>query len=343
LLVGLSFLLLVACGGTSGTPAPAASASGPPEKGTLKVGVGGQGQIIYMPLTLGNQLGYFKDEGITVDIQNFNGGSAALDALVGGSVDVVTGFYEHTIRTQTKGKFIEMITVFDDYPGLVMEVGKKHQDQVRSIKDLVGHPVGVTALGSSTDEMVKFLQKQAGLNTDSVPTVAAGTGAASIAQLRSDAVWALVTVEPTASIIEKNGDGKPIYDTRTPEGTKTVFGGSWPAGGFYLYNDFVKANPHTAQALARVGVRTLKYIKTHSATDIASRLPAQLFYADGNKDFFVQVLEASLKMFSPDGTMPADGPPNVLNTLKAADTKTDWSTVDLKKTYDNSFVKNVKT
>src|SRR5947199_3440076 len=111
--ISLALLLLglAACGG-AGSPAPAAS-SGPPEKTSLKMGVGGQTQIIYLPATLADQLGYYRDEGISVEIDDLKGGSDALKALLGGSVDIVTGFYEHTIRTQTQGKFIETVALFD--------------------------------------------------------------------------------------------------------------------------------------------------------------------------------------------------------------------------------------
>jgi len=335
-LAALVCFLAVACGGSGNQPS-AATSSGPPEKTSLKIGVGGQSQIIYMPLTLADQLGYFKAEGLTVEIDDLKGGADALKALTGGSVDVVTGFYEHTIRTQAQGKYIEMITLFDLYPGLVLFVNRKHQD-AKSIKDLASLKIGVTSLGSSTDEMVRYLFKQNGLDPTTAQTVSVGSGGPAITALKNDQVQALVTVEPAASTIEQSGDGKALYDTRTAAGTKEVFGGPWPAGGFYLSSDFVKQNPRTAQALARAGGKALKYIHSHSADDIASHLPAQLFYPDGNKDFFVKVLSANLGMFSPDGRMPADGPTNVFNTLKVADPKTDWSTVDLKKTYDNSFV-----
>jgi NitT/TauT family transport system substrate-binding protein len=337
-LLALALFLAVACGGSS---PPAPSTSGPPEKTSIKFGVGGQGQIIYMPLTLADQLGYFKAEGITVDINDLKGGADALKALVGGSVDVVTGFYEHTIRTQSQGKYIEMFTLFDLNPGLVLFVNKKHAD-AKSITDIANLNIGVTSLGSSTDEMVRYLFKQNGLDPKAAKTVAVGSGSAAITALKSDTVQALVTVEPAASKLEQSGDGKAIYDTRTGAGTKDVFGGSWPAGGFYATADFVKQNPRTAQALARAGVKTLRYIKSHTAADIASQLPAQIFYPDGNKDFFVKVLDANLGMFSSDGKMPSDGPDNVLKTLKVADPATDWSTIDLKKTYDNSFAANVK-
>lgn len=334
----MATFLALACGGSTAAPAASPTAGGTPEKATLRVGVGGQGQLIYMPLTLADQLGYFKDEGLTVDIQDLKGGAQALTALTGGSVDVVTGFYEHTIRTQAQGKFIEMIALFDLTPGLVLFVNKKHQD-ARSIKDIANLKIGITSAGSSTDEMVRYLFKQGGLDPNTAQTVAVGTGGPAVTALKNDQIQALVTVEPAASTLEQSGDGKAIYDTRTQAGTREVFGGAWPAGGFYLQGDFVKHNPKTAAALGRVAVRTLKFIKTHSPEEITAKLPQQIFYSDGNKDGFAKVLKANLNMYSQDGLMPPDGPDNVLKTLKVADTKADWSAIDLKRTFDNSFVK----
>jgi NitT/TauT family transport system substrate-binding protein len=351
----LSFALiaLTACGGgTSAAPtsAPAGSAAtgaaattsgGPPEKTSLKIGVGGQGQIIYMPLTLADQLGYFKQEGLSVDIQDLKGGADALQAMVAGSTDVTTGFYEHTIRTQTQGKSIQMIVTMDLYPGLVMFAGKNHPE-AKTIKDLANLKIGITSAGSSTEEMVKFLFKKNGLDPAAAQTVAVGSGGPAVTALKNGVVDALVTVEPAASTIEKGGDGTVLYDTRTEQGTREVFGGAWPAGGFYVTADFAQQNPKTAAALARVGVATLKYIGSHSAEEIAAKLPGQLFYPDGDQAAFAKVLSGNLKMFSPDGKMPADGPNNVLETLKAADTQTDWSKVDLSKTFTNGLVEAVK-
>lgn len=339
-------LLVAGCSGATTTPAsapvaPTAGTGGALEKTTLKIGVGGQGQIIYMPLTLADQLGYFKQEGLTVEIQDLKGGADALTAMIGGSTDATMGFYEHTIRTQTQGKLIQMIATCDLYPGLVMFAGKSHAD-VKSIKDMANLKIGITSAGSSTEEMVKYLFKKNGLDPAAAQTVAVGSGGPAVTALKNGVIDALVTVEPAASTIEKGGDGTVVYDTRTEQGTKEVFGGSWPAGGFYVPTDFVQQNPRTAQALARVAVNTLKYIQQHSAEDIAAKLPSQLFYPDGDQASFAAVLSANLKMFSPDGKMPSDGPNNVLETLKAADPQTDWSKVDLSRTFTNTLVEAVK-
>src|SRR4030095_9827468 len=105
------------------------------EATTVRVAVGGQTQFIYLPLTLADQLGYFKDEGLSVQISDLRGGSEALAALLGGSVDMVCGFYEHTIRARSQGKQLVMTVLFDRFPGLVLMVGKQHLDEVHSIKD----------------------------------------------------------------------------------------------------------------------------------------------------------------------------------------------------------------
>lgn len=348
----IALLLTAACsaGGTSGnasqpaanaTSAAGAAASGPPEKTNLKIGVGGQGQIIYMPLTLADQLGYFKQEGLNVDIQDLKGGADALQAMIAGSTDVTMGFYEHTIRTQTQGKSIIMIATCDLYPGLVMFAGKSHPE-AKSIKDLANLKIGITSAGSSTEEMVRYLFKKNGLDPAAAQTVAVGSGGPAVTALKNGVVDALVTVEPAASTIEKEGDGTVVYDTRTQDGTKNVFGGAWPAGGFYVSSDFLQQNPKTAQALARIAVTTLRYIHDHSAEEIASKLPGQMFYPDGDQAAFAAILKANVGMFSTDGKMPNDGPSNVLETLKAADPNTDWSSVDLSKTFTNMLVGQVQ-
>ena len=313
----------------------AAACSRPQEQTSVRMAVGGQTQFIYLPLTLADRLGYFKDEGLTVTIADLRGGSEALAALMGGSVDMVTGFYEHTIRAGAQGKELVMVALFDRYPGLVLLLGKKHFGAVQTIKDLVGKPVGVSAPGSSTDELVKFLLRKNDLDPQSIPVVTAGI-ATMLAALEQDRVWAGVAVDPLASKLDRDGIARPLYDTRTEKGTIEVFGGPWPAGGFYSTLEFLQKNPRTVQGLVNAAVRTLRYIQEHSAEEIAAAMP-ESFWA-GDRDQYIASLRANLGMYSPDGLMPEDGPPNVLKSLSLVDTTVAEANVDLKKTYDNSFV-----
>ena len=317
----------------------AAACSRPQEQTSVRMAVGGQTQFIYLPLTLADRLGYFKDEGLTVTIADLRGGSEALAALMGGSVDMVTGFYEHTIRAGAQGKELVMVALFDRYPGLVLLLGKKHFGAVQTIKDLVGKPVGVSAPGSSTDELVKFLLRKNDLDPQSIPVVTAGI-ATMLAALEQDRVWAGVAVDPLATKLERDGIARPLYDTRTEKGTVEVFGGPWPAGGFYSTLEFLQKNPRTVQGLVNAAVRTLRYIQEHSAEEIAAAMP-ESFWA-GDRDQYIASLRANLGMYSPDGLMPEDGPPNVLKSLSLVDSTVAEANVDLKKTYDNTFVSRVR-
>ena len=74
------------------------------EKPKLTVAVGGKNLLYYLPLTIAEQRGYFKAEGLDVSIADFAGGARALQALVGGSADVVSGAFEHTVNMQAKGQ-----------------------------------------------------------------------------------------------------------------------------------------------------------------------------------------------------------------------------------------------
>ena len=301
---------------------------------TIQMAVGGQTQFIYLPLTLADQLGYFKDEGLSVNISDLRGGSEALAAMMGGSVDMVTGFYEHTIRARAQGKHLVMVALFDRYPGLVLMVGKQHFNEVHTIRDLVGKPVGVTAPGSSTDQLVKYILRQNNLDPQSIPVVTGGI-ATMLAALEQDRVWAGVTVDPLASKLDRDGIARVLYDTRTEKGTRDIFGGAWPAGGFYTTAEFIQQHPGTVQAMVNAGVRALRYLREHSAEEVAAAMP-ETFWG-GDRIQYIASLRANLEMYSHDGVMPPDGPPNVLKTLSLVDEKVAGAKVNLQETYDNTF------
>src|SRR5947208_1728772 len=99
-----------------------------PEKKDIKLGVGGAPALYYLPLALTERLGHFKEQGLNVEINDFKGGSQSLTALIGGSADVVTGAYEHTLRMQAKGQDIIAVIELGRYPGIALAVKKDRAD-----------------------------------------------------------------------------------------------------------------------------------------------------------------------------------------------------------------------
>src|SRR2546421_7728467 len=189
---------------------------------TIQMAVGGQTQFIYLPLTLASQLGYFKDEGLSVNISDLRGGSEAVAALMSDSVDAVTGFYEHTIRARAQGKRLIMVALFDRYPGVVLMVGKRHLDAVKTVKDLVGKPVGVTAIGSSTDQVLKYLLRKNELDPQAIPVVTAG-GFTTLAALGKDKKLGGGRVGPLAVEMGERGNVKGLFYITNEKGKFDFF------------------------------------------------------------------------------------------------------------------------
>src|SRR5437588_11089042 len=86
------------------------------EKRDVHIAVGGKVALYYLPLTLTERLGYFKDEGLNVRISDFPGGTRSLEAVVGGSADVVAGAYEHTINMQASRQNFQAFVLTGDEP-----------------------------------------------------------------------------------------------------------------------------------------------------------------------------------------------------------------------------------
>src|SRR5207249_10177048 len=158
--------------------------------------------------------------------------------------------------------------------------------------------------------------------------------------LQQDKIQAGMTTEPTITRLGKTNQARVLVDLRTLEKTKEALGGTYPAASLYMSTPWVEKNKATVQKLANAFVRTLRYINTHGAAEIADKMPAD-FYV-GDKEGYVKALADGKGMFTPDGVMPADGPKTVLSVLSAFKKDLQGKEIDLSKTYTTEFVKNAK-
>src|SRR3974377_1775847 len=237
------------------------------EKREVNVAVGGKASLYYLPLTIAEQLGYFRDEGLTVNIADFAGGSQALRAVVGGSADVVSGAYEHTLNMQPKGQYLQCFVQQGRAPQIAIGISKEKAKTYKSPRDLKGLKVGVSAPGSSTHMIVNYFISRDGLNASDISVVGVGLGATAIAALKSGQIDAVSNTDPVMTKLARDGDGKRIAAPRTLKGTEQVLGGPMPAGCLYAPVDFIKKNPNTVQAMTNAIVRADKWIQTASPQD----------------------------------------------------------------------------
>lgn len=302
----------------------------------ISIMVGGMNKIIYLPAALTERLGYFKDEGLEVEMSDEPAGVEAETAMLSGEVQGVVGFYDHTIDLQGKGKITESVVQMLRAPGEVELVSAKKADQIKSPADFKGANLGVTGLGSSTNFLTQFLAAKNGVPLSEIHSVAVGAGNTFIAAMKQGAIDAGMTTEPTISRMLKTGDAKILVDMRSPELTQAALGGAYPASCLYMQTSWVEKNPEIVRKLARAFVKTLRFIRDHSAEEIAAKMPAD-YYA-GDKELYLKALADSKVMFTTDGRMPASGPETVLSVLSSFNKGLAGKSIDLSKTYTTKFV-----
>lgn len=307
------------------------------EKPKLTLGVGGKPLLYYLPLTVAEKKGFFKEQGLEVEINDFGGGAKSLQALVGGSVDVVTGAYEHTIRMQAKGQDIRAVVELGRFPGIVIAVRKDLAGKVKSAADFKGLKIGVTAPGSSTALTAQYAMVKAGLKASDAPIIGVGGGASAVAAMKQGQVDLISHLDPVISKLEADGDVTALIDTRTEAGTKALFGGANPAAVLYLKNDFAEKNPVTTQKLVNAFVKALKWLETAKPEEVADLVPAE--YHLGDKPLYLRSVKNSLESYSRTGVSSPEAMKSMYDALKLLDPELANSKVELGKTFIDSFAK----
>jgi sulfonate transport system substrate-binding protein len=303
----------------------------------VTIAVGGAGCLCYLPTVLAQQLGEYQKAGVEVELVNFKGGSQALTAVLGGSADVVSGYYDHCVNLAAKNQPLQAFVVYDRYPGLVLVVSPKHTGAINSIKDLANKKVGVSAPGSSTDFFLKYLLSKNGVDANSVGVVGIGLDATAVAAQEQGMVEAAVMLDPAATLLQgKYKDIKILSDTRTQHDTLAVFGGEYPGGALYTRSDWVAKHEKETQALTTAILATLKWIHSHSAEEIMAKMPPDMVGAD--KALYLAALKNTIPMYSTTGRMDPKGAEAVLAVFSQSVPEIAKANIDLSKTYTNKFI-----
>jgi NitT/TauT family transport system substrate-binding protein len=268
---------------------------------------------------------------------NFKGGSQALTAVLGGSADVVSGYFDHCVNLAAKHQALQAFVVYDRFPGLALVVAPKNAGTVASVKDLAGKKVGVSAPGSSTHFFLTYLLSKAGVDPNSVGVVGVGLEATAVAAMEQGSVDAAVMLDPAVTLLQgKHNDLKILSDTRTQRDTLAVFGGEYPGGALYTRADWIASHQKEVQALTNAMVSTLRWIHAHTAEEIMAKMPPDLVGSD--KALYLAALKNTIPMYSETGRMDPKGAAAVLAVFSQSSPEVAKANVDLSKTYTNTFV-----
>jgi NitT/TauT family transport system substrate-binding protein len=306
-------------------------------KSRVTIAVGGAGCLCYLPTMLAQQLGEYEKAGLEVELINFKGGSQALTAVLGGSADVVSGYFDHCVNLAAKNQAMQAFVVYDRYPGFALVVSPKHATSINSIKDLAGKKVGVSAPGSSTDFFLKYMLSKHGVDPNSIGVIGVGLEATAVAAMEQGTIDAAIMLDPAITLLQgKFKDLKILSDTRTQHDTMEVFGGEYPGGALYTRVDWIAKHEKETQALTNALVATLKWIHSHTPEEILAKMPDELVGPD--RQLYLAALKNTIPMYSTTGRMDPKGAQAVLAVFSQSVPEIAKANIDLSKTYSNKYV-----
>jgi NitT/TauT family transport system substrate-binding protein len=301
----------------------------------LKIIVGGLSKQIYLPNMLAKQLGYFTDQHLDVTLVDEGSGQASEDEVLAGNVDAGSGAYVHPMVLNALGKKIETICQFGIAPGEAEVIDARKASSIQSPSDLQGKNLGVTELGSGTHTLTLAILGKAGIDPTKEHFIGVGAGDTFIAAIDHQTIDGGMTTEPTISRLTSSGKGKVLVDLRTPDSTRAALGGDYPFIGIFAKNDWVNSNKDTAQRLVNAYVKTLKFIHSHTAAEIAAKMPTD-YYA-GNQDLYTTALQNQISIFGTDCKMPVGGPETVMKIQQDFVPSFKGKVSTLSETYTNEF------
>jgi NitT/TauT family transport system substrate-binding protein len=330
---------VAACGSSSGSsPGSATNAANTSSAGnlpTVTMMVGGIDKQIYLPYQLAQDLGYFKKYGVNMQLSTEqNGGVGAETAMASGQVDLAGAWYVHTIDFQEKGKDVINLVQLSGAPG-EREMCTKSSG-ITSPAQWKGKTLGVTDIGSGTDELTEYLAHRYGLNTSQFNRAAVGAGPTFVAALQNNRIQCGMTSQPTAGAVQSKGVGVSALNLATTAGAQRWLGGAYPAAGVLARADWVASHKQIAQDVVDAMVATMHWIATHTAAQIADAMPPQ-FVSNGltTRAAYISELASDKGQFLPDGMMPANGPQTVLAVEKLVGNAP--QPINLAGTYTNAY------
>ena len=262
--------------------------------------------------------------------------------MLGGSADVVSGYFDHCVNLAAKKQELQAFVVYDRYPGLVLVVSPSHNGEIKSIKDLAGKKVGVSAPGSSTDFFLKYLLKENGLDPTSASVIGVGLGATAVAAMEQGQIDAAVMLDPSVTVLQgSHPDLRILSDTRTQQDTLATFGGEYPGGALYSTTAWVASHEKEAQALTNAILGTLAWIHAHTPEEIMAKMPDEM--VGKNKQLYLAALKNTIPMYSETGKMDPKGADAVLAVFSESSPEVAKANIDVDKTYTNRFVEQAKT
>ncbi|TFZ01666.1 ABC transporter substrate-binding protein [Ramlibacter rhizophilus] len=311
-----------------------------PERSRVTIVHGSRSSIPALPLTIAEQLGYFRAEGVEVEFVEQAPAARSLQDGGAGPGDVVCGPFEQVVQLQGRGQFFQSFVLQGRAPQVAVGVSTRAMPGFRGVAQLRGHRVGVAAPGLMSGMVARLVLARGGLDPADVSYVGLGAQWEAVSSFRAGQLEAIAHTDPVITHLEQRGELRIIGDTRTLKGTQEIFGGPMPAGCLYAPQEFIQKNPLTCQALANGVVHALKWLQTAGPSDIIRTVPEAYFMAD--RALYLAAFNKVREAISPDGVMADEAVRTAIRTVARFDAAVRIDRIDASRAYTNDFARRAK-
>jgi NitT/TauT family transport system substrate-binding protein len=322
---------------------PAEAASAPvnkPEKITVTIATPNKAALLYLPLTIAQELGYFKAEGLELQLIESPSMVRAQQMVLAGEADVVSGWLENILALQPKSQWFQAFVLQGRTPQIALGISTKTMPKYKTLADLRGRRVGIIAPNTPTHTIAHAALESAGLRLGDMNFVSVGPASGAMAALRAGQVDALSYTDPLMTQLEQQGELRIVADTRTVRGNEQICGGEMPSSCLYARPEFLQQYPQTAQAITNAVVQALVWLRTAGWAELMRTVPYS--YAAGDRTSYLASFDRMREAIALDGVIPEQGVVNTLNAMRRADPLLRTEAIDPFKSYTNAFAVKAK-
>ncbi len=293
------------------------------------------GLLAHLPWSVALGQKYFEEQGLEPKGYNFDTGGKSIAALVGGSADFAANALEHAVKAKVQGKDLVYVFSSTRLPGFGLVVGSAHRNEIKSVADLKGKPVGVSGIGVASHVLLDYMLKRNGVDPKDVRVIAVGLSTLPPA-LEGGKIVAGMAGEPFFSRLVAKGTAFSMGNMSTLKDTQAILGGDYAFSGAITRPDVIQKRPHVVQKVVTALVKASHFIQTRTPEEIVAAIPQDLV---GDRAQYVETLRASREIFAPSGLVTPSGIETVVKVLDSFGVFKPGQKVDVASTYDMTFVR----
>lgn len=319
------------------TPADAVSTGKLPR---IHIALAAKHTLYHLPLTLADQLGFFRQAGVHVELVAHDAGAHAMASLVSGKADVFAGAFEHVFNPAYQSQRLQGFALMGRSPQVSLGISAR-LPRVKSLAEIKGARVGVTSIGSSTHAMACHWLLLHGLLPEDVNFVEVGSSGGVWDALRTGSIDALCNPDPIMHWLEMKNEVMLVGEARSLQGAQQVMGAAVPGACLIAREELLQRQPEAAQALADGVVHALKWLKTAGPTDLFKHVPPAYWMSD--RAAYLGAFEKLRESYAIDGRVQEDTVLNLWRAQARLTGRMQTSREQLARTFNNQFAVRAKS